>query len=136
TIEDRAIPLRLKRKLANDTATRLRRTNQRTWEVLREKLARWSEDHAGEITQTIPADIPGLNDRAQDAWEPLQQAAALAGGHWPDLARKAAVALHGVEGDAPSVNEELLADIQDIFADHADANIFGADLLEKLLADE
>ncbi len=59
-----------------------------------------------------------LNDRARDAWEPLIAIADIAGGHWPERARKAAVTLAGVhEAEAVDgdVRQTLLSDIRDLF---------------------
>jgi Protein of unknown function (DUF3631) len=42
----------------------------------------------------------GLNDRAEDCWSPLFAIADIAGGNWPDLARKAALALSADTDDS------------------------------------
>ena len=56
--------------------------------------------------------------RKLDAWEPLLAVADLAGGTWPDLARKAAVALLAAAvSDTPqSLNIRLLSDLRTVFA--------------------
>lgn len=136
TIMDRAIPLRLRRKKAGERTERLRYGDAEEWKILSRQLARWSSDHAGAIYQFRPDDIVGLNDRAQDAWEPLQQVAALAGGGWSDAARHAALALHDIEDDALSAGVELLADIKMVFETKRENRLFSADLLGALNEDE
>lgn len=88
------------------------------------------------IRKAKPIPIPGLNDRANDAWEPLLAIADLVGEHWPKTARHAAITLHGLEGEAPSVGAELLADVKAVFDDKRAIKIFSADLLSALIADE
>jgi len=58
-----------------------------------------------------------LIDRAADLWEPLLAVADLAGSHWPDTARRAAVVLTSQDdGDEVSLGNELLADCRRILA--------------------
>src|ERR1700730_11909073 len=47
--------------------------------------------------------------------EHLFAIADIAGGHWPDKAKQAALSLSGVENEEPSQNTLLLADIRDVF---------------------
>ncbi|MAB23138.1 DUF3631 domain-containing protein [Pseudomonas sp. 5Ae-yellow] len=136
TLADRSVPLRLRRRTAGETVESLRHSDPTLWEQLRARLARFALDSASTIATARPAPIPGLNDRANDAWEPLLSIADLAGEHWPKSARHAAIALHGLEGESPSVGAELLADVKAVF-DAKNANrIFSADLLTALLADD
>lgn len=88
------------------------------------------------IGKARPSPIPGLNDRANDAWEPLLAIADQAGDHWPKSARNAAIALHGLEGESPSIGAELLADVKAVFEAKSASKVFSADLLEALVADE
>ncbi|KES20931.1 MULTISPECIES: DUF3631 domain-containing protein [Pseudomonas] len=41
------------------------------WEQLRSRLARFALDNSEAIGKARPKPIEGLNDRANDAWEPL-----------------------------------------------------------------
>ena len=79
-----------------------------------------------------PAVPEVLNDRAADNWRPLLAIADLAGGPWPEDARRAACSLSGEEQDG-AVNVELLQDIKTAFGD-AEA-IRSAHLIDKLTAD-
>ncbi|MGS9822418.1 DUF3631 domain-containing protein, partial [Pseudomonas aeruginosa] len=58
------------------------------------------------------------------------------GDHWPKSARNAAIALHGLEGESPSIGAELLADVKAVFEAKSASKVFSADLLEALVADE
>lgn len=55
----------------------------------------------------------------------------LAGGEWPDQARRPAVALSGSSGAAPdSVREQLLADIRETFGESGAERLLTEDLLQ------
>jgi putative DNA primase/helicase len=77
-----------------------------------------------------------LNDRAQDNWEPLLAIADTAGGHWPELARQTALKLVGTEEAHLSCNQELLADIQEIFYNLNADKVFTVDLITALSENE
>ncbi len=57
----------------------------------------------------------GVTDRPADVWEPLLAVADAAGGHWPERARAACVALikAASEGDQASLGVKLLTDLRD-----------------------
>jgi len=117
TIMDRAVVLRLRRKLKTEHVERLRHAAPGSFDILRRKLARWTADNADQISRARP-DLPNaLHDRAQDNWEPLLAIADATGGDWPVLARRAASALSSTgEVDATrSRGVELLADIRNAF---------------------
>lgn len=136
TLADRSVPLRLRRRTPGENVDSLRHSDPALWENLRCRLARFAMDSADAISKARPTPIPGLNDRANDAWEPLLAIADLAGDHWPKSARNAAMALHGLEGESPSIGAELLADVKAVFDTKKAGKVFSADLLEALIADE
>jgi hypothetical protein len=116
TIQDRAIPIILKRRTRTEQVGRFRA--RQAWAAaapIREALERWTAPAVLEALRTAEPALPEtLNDRAQDVWEPLLAIADLAGGEWPALARKAATTLAGrLEDDDLGI--ELLHDIKDIF---------------------
>ncbi len=139
TLEDRSIPLRLRRKRTGEKTVKLRRSDDREIEVIRSKLARFVADNKEAVGSLIPDEIEGLSDRANDSWEPLLAIAIVAGGDWAEKAKKAAVELHGLEEEAPTLNSELLADIKEIFHSpnvlHV-GKMFSADLLVALVEDD
>ncbi|MFD2836539.1 DUF3631 domain-containing protein [Azotobacter vinelandii] len=128
TLADRSIPLRLRRKKPGESAERLRHSDPALWADLRQRVARWAEDNAATVAAARPAIIEGLNDRANDCWEPLLAIAEAAGGGWPLRARHAAVALHGLEEETPTIGAELLADIRDVFDRLGGLAIFGGNV--------
>ncbi|WP_104657347.1 DUF3631 domain-containing protein [Ralstonia insidiosa] len=144
TIMDRAIPLRLRRKLKTEQVERLRHAQPGTFDVLRRKLARFALDHAERMTSARP-DLPdALNDRAQDNWEPLLAIADAAGGEWSTRARHAALTLSASDevDRSQSKGVELLADIRTVF-DHRKAEgksgwdrLSSVDLLAALCRDD
>lgn len=136
TIEDRSIPLRLRRKVPGERVDNIRLSDQAIWKRLQARLSRWADDNCYAIEQARPAPAVGLNDRAQDCWEPLLAIADLAGGEWPARARAAAQELHGIEEDSPSINAELLADIQEVFERRQASRVATTLLIEQLIQDE
>lgn len=136
TLADRSVPLRLRRRTPGENVDSLRHSDPALWENLRCRLARFAIDSADAISKARPAPIAGLNDRANDAWEPLLAIADLAGDHWPKSARNAAIALHGLEGESPSIGAELLADVKAVFDARKTGKVFSAELLESLITDD
>lgn len=136
TLADRSIPLRLRRKLPGERTVKIRHADPAAFAELAGKLARFAIDNREAIRTARPAEVDGLNDRANDCWEPLLAVAELAGGNWPRLARIAAATLHGLEEDTPSIGAELLASIRDAFDNRRADRLSTADLLEALAEDE
>ena len=136
TLMDRAIVLELRRKLPHENVERLRHAEPGLFDELAAKLARFAEDYQEKIRVARPSLPESLNDRAQDNWEPLLAIADVAGSHWPQLARQAALKLSGSQTDSMSVGVELLSDIQEIFDTKKIDRIFTADLIEALCADD
>lgn len=136
TLEDRSIPLHLRRKLSGERTVKIRHADPAAFSALAGKLARFAVDNRDAIRTARPAEIEGLNDRANDCWEALLAIAEAAGGDWPRLARQAAIALHGLEEEAPSIGAELLDSIRDAFDSRRADRLPTADLLEALAEDE
>jgi hypothetical protein len=136
TIEDRSIPLRMRRKVTGETAANIRRSDPQPWLDLQARIARWAVDHRHAIASARPAPAHGLCDRAQDCWEPLLAIADLAAGEWPGFARAAALALHGVEEETPSIGVELLRDIEAAFKGRQTSRLASVELLNILTHDD
>lgn len=137
TISDRSIPIRLQRKHRGETVERFRlRCARPEGEALRDRLAAWADDPVllDVLEQARPGLPDELDDRAQDGWEPLLAIADLAGGHWPELARAAAVDLHTDQMDAESVGTLLLRHLRAVFNDAGDPDdLTSARVLERLV---
>src|SRR5262249_50252060 len=132
TLEARAIVVTLQRKPREAKVERLRRRDTEELKIIRSQVARWAADNFDHLVDPDPMVPEVLNDRAADNWRPLLAIADLAGGAWPEHARRAACLLSGEEQDS-AVNVELLRDIRIAFGD--DEVLRSADLVEKLIAD-
>ncbi len=115
TILDRAIEIRMKRKLPGERVDRFRdRTARQDVAPLLEGLAAWAAGAADGLLDAEPVVPDELDDRAAEAWEPLFAIADSAGGEWPALARDAAKRLSGQrdDDDTGSVGRRLLAAVK------------------------
>ncbi|HWW01990.1 MAG TPA: DUF3631 domain-containing protein [Candidatus Acidoferrum sp.] len=128
TLADRCIVIRMQRKLSDERCERLKHLDG---ETLRRKCARFVRDHAEEIRNAQPVVPEGLNDRAADIWEPLLVLADLAGGDWPERARKAAVGLSASAQEHDPMGS-LLMDILEVFLRLGLERVFSRTLAEWL----
>ena len=136
TLMDRSIILDLRRKLPHENVERLRYAEPGLFDDLVSKLCRWADDSREAVRRARPELPQVLNDRAQDNWEPLLAIADVAGGAWPDMARKAAVTISGGDDESASIGNELLADIREVFdTKHAD-RIWLSELVTFLCDDD
>lgn len=136
TLMDRSIVLELRRKLPDEQAESLRHASEATFKDIARKLARMAEDAKTAVANLRPTPVAGLNDRAQDNWEPLLSIADYAGGQWPTRARSAAQRLSGVEQEELSLNAQLLADIKDVFERWGQDRIPSSQLIRMLCDDD
>lgn len=139
TLSDRSVIIPMHRRTPGERVERLRLDLPGAFEDLRRRAAQWAADHLAELHAPDP-DVPKelTSDRAADNWRPLLAIADLAGGEWPERARKAALALSGAAVDGEeSVRELLLADIRDAFHKPDEMqSIFTQDLLDDLCGRE
>ncbi|MEV0197396.1 DUF3631 domain-containing protein [Nonomuraea sp. NPDC050691] len=134
TIEDRAVVIRMRRRGPGETVAPYRHRRDRPpLRQLAAELAAWLRADLATLEQAEPA-MP-VEDRAADTWEPLVAVADHAGGHWPERARVAVLALaaEADESAQPSTRVRLLADCRTAFA--TDTALPTAVLLERLKAD-
>lgn len=132
TIMTRSIVVRMRRRAPGETVEPWRhRINAPEALELQERLMELA--NAAQNAIEWP-DIPdGIEDRNADVWEALLAVADMAGGRWPEVARRSAVALvaESAEG-APSIGVMLLRDLRVIFRE-ANADKLGTEeLLESL----
>lgn len=116
TIEDRAVVVRMRRRMAGETVAPYR--HRRDGPVLRKvavELSTWLRGHLAELELAEP--VMPLEDRAADTWEPLIAVANLAGGVWPARGRTAATVLTAEAEDSGQVSTRirLLTDIRAAF---------------------
>lgn len=134
TVIDRSIVIAMTRRAPGETVERLRA--KRAAELgapLRDRLAAGVTDvtgHRGLDGDDLPAE---LDDRGQDNWEALLVIADVAAGHWPTLARRAAIEL---QADRRSADDDasltLLGDLHDSFGE--EPFLSTGTLLERLHA--
>jgi len=113
TLDDRSVRISLKRRLSSEDISQFRADRVDDLTILARKAARWTADNAGRLADADPILPPGIFNRDADNWRPLFSIAAVAGGHWPELARRAAVAATGAPDESLKVT--LLADIREAF---------------------
>lgn len=137
TIVDRSVRIDLKRRKPGETVARFRlRRDTKPLHALRDKLTAWAREpeRLRTLAEAEPVMPERIEDRAQDAWEPLVAIAEAAGGIWPDLARAAAEELCGIADDDIS-GVQLLDDIHGIFASMPDTTFLRSIQLVSALRD-
>lgn len=137
TILTRSIIVRMRRRAPDEVVEPYRRRiNGPDGERLGHRLKVWAEAIEASVTDVFPEMPSGIHDRDADVWEALITVADAAGGKWPELSRVAAVALVAdSKAGSPSLNIQLLRDLQRVFGD-ADA-LATATILDALhLMDE
>lgn len=131
TIEDRAFIVRMRRRRKDEAAERLRHGTR--FEEIRRKCAKFFADNAKAILGANPEIPAALNDRAADNWTPLLVLADLAGGDWPDTARRGALDLSGSEDtEALGIGGQLLADIRRVFDEQRTDRLASKEMCERL----
>jgi hypothetical protein len=128
TLASRCIVIRMQRKTAREECERLKRLDATE---LKRKCARFVADNAEAIRLADPVMPKDLSNRAADVWEPLLVVADLAGGHWPKLARDAALGLTARAQDNSPIGS-LLLDIYLAFIYAKAERMFSRDLVREL----
>jgi putative DNA primase/helicase len=136
TLEDRAICLRLRRKGKTERTERARRRTLEGFRVLSRQASHWAEDNLPWLEQADPSIPNELDDRAADNWQPLLAVADLAGGQWPALAQKAALALSAGRDADDEVGVRLLRHIKAVFEEKKVERIASVELVSALIVDE
>jgi hypothetical protein len=137
TVASRSIPIRLKRKAPDERVERFyKRKAGEEAEPLYQALVALGAHHVDALAEMRPELPEELPDRAADVWEPLLAIAVLAGGEWPERARRAAVALsgRGADGAGLEISVQLLADCRPAFGERD--RLSTKDLIDALAEDE
>ena len=130
----------MRRKLTSEKVEKFggrhKKRNEAQAQELARRIARWAQNNRDRIAQAEPNLPDSLDDRAADNWTPLLTIADAIGAGWPELARKAALALSGADaaGANGSLGIKLLADIHGILEDAPGDDIGSTELCEKLVA--
>jgi len=130
TIMTRSVVVRMRRRAPDEHVEPWRlRVNGPEAETLRDQLAKWANDCQHLIRW--PEMPEGIEDRNADVWEALLAVADLAGGEWPELARRNAVTLvTQSSGAMGSLGVTLLRDLRAVFAGRP--KVLTDELLEAL----
>lgn len=136
TIQSRCIVIRMRRRAPHEQiAAYRRRTHEAAGHDLRDRLAAWVAAAWHRIDDAWPTLPAGVEDRNADVWEPLVALADAAGGPWPVLARRSAVALVAqARGKEGGLGVQLLADLRDVFASAGDEKLGTDTVIEALCA--
>jgi hypothetical protein len=136
TILDRSVVVHMKRRAPHEhlESFRLRKVKPEAAR-LAGRLEAWAKANTEAMTATEPTMPEGITDRPADVWEPLLAVADVAGGDWPERARKAAVELNAARAVAdPSLGVKLLTDVRGIFGAAGVDRISSEDLVARLCA--
>lgn len=131
TIVDRSITIELSRKKANDRVEKFRQKKaEKEAKPLQEGFEKWAK--VSNLNSLNPEMPDGLDDRAEDNWEPLLVIADTAGGDWPERARSAAVELSANRKvDDTTLGVHLLKDMKEIFEEQ-EGRLKTEEIIEKL----
>ncbi len=133
TLAGRSILITLQRRKSNECVQDFRDDRADHLRELASQCARWVKDHQIELRQVEPAMPEGIHNRRADNWRSLFSIADLAGGEWPERARRASVALAvNASDDTASVRVQLLADIRAIFDTTGRDRLMSEELIERL----
>jgi putative DNA primase/helicase len=135
THEDRAVLIRMQRKLKGGQVERCRYRDMPEYAALRQKAMRWAADAVLTLRAASVKSADDINDRAVQNWDPLLAIADMAGAGWAKRARTAAGALTGKDEDDHDFGVEFLRDVRKAFTAVADADIFTKELISYLTAD-
>jgi hypothetical protein len=128
TLADRCIIIVMQRKRSEEKCDRLRQLDA---SILRRQCARFILDHRDAIAVAHPRLPEEMHDRAGEIWEPLFALADLAGGYWPERARRAAIDLTERAQETSPIGC-LFFSVASVFAlQHAD-QLFTRQLVEGL----
>jgi hypothetical protein len=134
TVADRCIPIEMKRRLPDEPVERFYEdTACPELRVLAENVARWAEQNLRLLSEARPEPLQKLNDRADEAWQPLFAIAEQLSDAIGNDARDAAAVLmvdQLVENDDYGV--ALLHEIHKLFKQTESDRLSTNDLLTRL----
>jgi hypothetical protein len=119
TLLSRSVVIRMRRRAPSERVDQFRRREHgAAGHDLRDRVAAWADAIRDKVTGAWPDMPTGVEDRDADVWEALLAVADAAGGHWPQQARVAAVALVAEsKASTPSLGVLLLTHLRDVFGD-------------------
>ena len=117
TIMTRSIIVKMRRRGPGEYVEQFRgRQHSPEGHSLRARLAAWAQGVGEDTGQAEPIMPYGVEDRPAEVWEAILAVGDAAGGSWPDIARKACVALIEAAKDSRvSLGVRLLIDLKTLF---------------------
>jgi putative DNA primase/helicase len=116
TTQSRSIICLIWPKLPTEVVEEFSYQDDDEFKVIRRKLMRWAIDNAVTLRAARPEFPVGFNNRVRTNWKMLLAIADLAGGAWPERARKAALELE-TGRDEPSETVRLFAALKGVWGD-------------------
>lgn len=133
TVEDRGIPIRLKRAKTGTVERFRERDAKPKADDIVFRLKSWCAANIEALKKARPAVLLQIQDRQFDTTEPLFAIADRAGGDWPQGARRALVELcTGAQLDDGSVRVKLLSDIRQVYAEKGVDELSSQELCDNL----
>ncbi len=142
TVADRSIPIRMVRRLRHEVIESFsgchRREAEKTAQKLKTQVEAWANEvNLSRLRDAVPELPEALSDRQQDAAEPILAIADVAGGPWPDRARKALLALcTDAPVDEAPIGIRLLSDLRGVFDRAATDRLPSDEICKALVAIE
>ncbi len=115
TLADRAVTVRLRRKIKTENVERLRLDRLGHMDEVRQRCQRWAQDALARLCTCDPTVPDTLNDRAADNWRTLCAIAEVVGGDWLRRATHAMKAQTPQELDDEAAGVLLLEDFHQLF---------------------
>jgi putative DNA primase/helicase len=143
-LASRSLIIRMHRKTRGEKAERYSSTKEypELTELCR-KASRWATDNLQAIRDAAPENLPDIENRSLDNYEPLFKIAHVIGGEWPSVIHKASLKLLGADNPTETPTQiELLKDVKAVFEampeplPDKDRQISSADLVKELVAKE
>lgn len=136
TVADRSIPIELVRRSRDQSLERFyKRDIKAQTDAVKKLFEDWAAD--SETIADLAAARPGLpdalGDRQADICEPLLAIADMAGGDWPERARRALVELCAGQTEEESIGVQLLCAIRTVLKERREDRIATVDLLRALV---
>ena len=117
TLESRSVVIHMRRRLPDEAIDRLRSDRDQGFVELQSRISRFVLDNVEAILGDEPELPEALSDRQADVWRELFRIADIAGGDWPERARRAALELCAKSDDDGDLSIRLIADLKTIFAE-------------------
>jgi putative DNA primase/helicase len=132
TLADRSVLITLQKRKPDEFVQDFRDDRADHLRDLASRASKWAQDHQHDLRQSEPIMPAGIHNRRADNWRPLLSIADLAGGEWPERARRAAIALSSKTDDTDSIRVQLLVDIRTIFDSTGKDRLMSEELVEHL----